>query len=347
LVCYPEKREINDANDFIFYNTNGDGMTNEQYLNFLLMVGGGSAFTGLLDTYSGAKAAYSLRKLSSDYSGDAIIVTTNGTDSQSIGFVGNELDTATLESFAGSGDAYVSTWHDQSGNGRDFTQSTFANMPKIVSSGSTITQNSKPIVEFDGSTRYMDISSQQTFTDEFFMTFAIRPTSNANAYGVLLNGQGSADNRIRVYQNRDTHIRVKGTIFSQPLGWDIGTYTNYTIERGASDAIKQYFYGTEHSDDTRSVNWPVLFRVGGNQSAASTQSLHGQISEMIFWNTDESSNRVDIETNIRDFYSISSSAPEEAQADINSFVSRVEADGGSVLGGSCLLTDVTFLTTNP
>jgi len=28
-------------------------------------------------------------------------------------------------------------------------------------------------------------------------------------------------------------------------------------------------------------------------------------------------------------------------------VSRVETDGGSVLGGSCLLTDVTFLTTNP
>ena len=220
-------------------------------------------------------------------------------------------------------------------------------MPKIVSSGTTITQNSKPIVEFDGTTRYMDISAQQTFSDEFFMTFAMRPTSNTNAYGVLLNGQGTAENRVRVYQNRDTHIRVKGTIFSEPLGWDIGTYTNYTIERGSTDVIKQYFYGTEHSDDSRSVNWPVLFRVGGNQAAASTQSLHGQISEMIFWNTDESANRVDIETNIRDFYSIGSSAPSQPQGDINSFVSRVETDGGTVLGGSCLLTDVTFLTNNP
>jgi len=307
--------------------------------------GGGAA--GLLDTYTGAAAAYSLRKLSSDYSGNAITVTTDGIDSQDIGFSGSNLDTAALESFAGSGDAYVSTWYDQSGNSRNFTQSTLANMPKIVSSGTTITQNSKPIVEFDGTTRYMDLSARQTFSDEFFMTFAMRPTSNANAYGVLLNGQGTAENRVRVYQNRDTHIRVKGTIFSEPLGWDIGTYTNYTIERGASDVIKQYFYGTEHSDDTRSVNWPVLFRLGGNQAAASTQSLHAQVSEMIFWNTDESANRVDIETNIRDFYSISSSAPEQGQADINSFVSRVETDGGSVLGGSCLLTDVTFLTNNP
>jgi len=310
------------------------------------VIGGGGS-KGLLDTYTGAAAAYSLRKLSSDYSGNAITVTTDGIDSQDIGFSGSNLDTAALESFAGSGDAYVSTWYDQSGNSRNFTQSTFANMPKIVSSGTTISQNSKPIVEFDGTTRYMDISAQQTFSDEFFMTFAMRPTSNANAYGVLLNGQGTAENRVRVYENRDTHIRVKGTIFSEPLGWDIGTYTNYTIERGSTDVIKQYFYGTEHSDDTRTVNWPVLFRLGANQSAASTQSLHGQVSEMIFWNTDESSNRVGIESNIRSFYSIGSSAPSQPQGDINSFVSRVETDGGTVLGGSCLLTDVTFLTTNP
>ena len=133
--------------------------------------GGGAA--GLLDTYTGAAAAYSLRKLSSDYSGNAITVTTNGVDSQDIGFSGSNLDTAALESFAGSGDAYVSTWFDQSGNSRNFTQGTLANMPKIVSSGSTITQNSKPIIEFDGSTRYMDLAAQQTFTDEFFMTLSL------------------------------------------------------------------------------------------------------------------------------------------------------------------------------
>lgn len=310
------------------------------------VIGGGGS-KGLLDTYTGAAAAYSLRKLSSDYSGNAITVTTDGIDSQDIGFSGSNLDTAALESFAGSGDAYVSTWYDQSGNSRNFTQSTFANMPKIVSSGTTITQNSKPIVEFDGSTRYMDISAQQTFSDEFFMTFAMRPTSNANAFGSLLNGEGTAQNRVLVYENTTTSIRIKGTSFTQIDGWDIGTYTNYTIERRSSDVIRQYFYGNEHSDDAFSQNWPILFRLGGNKNLDAIQSLHGQISEMIFWNTDESSNRVGIESNIRSFYSIGSSAPSQPQGDINSFVSRVETDGGTVLGGSCLLTDVTFLTNNP
>jgi len=322
----------------------GDGRDNNISWGSVYATLGGAP---LLDTYTGSIGAYSLRKLSSSYSGDAIVVTTDGVDSQTIGFSGNDLDTATLESFAGSGDAYVSTWYDQSGNSRNFTQSTFANMPKIVSSGTTITQNSKPIVEFDGSTRYMDLAAQQTFSDEFFMTFAMRPTSNANAFGSLLNGEGTAQNRVLVYENTTTSIRIKGTSFTQIDGWNIGTYTNYTIERRSSDVIRQYFYGNEHSDDAFSQNWPILFRLGGNKNLDAIQSLHGQISEMIFWNTDESANRVDIETNIRDFYSIGSSAPSQPQGDINSFVSRVETDGGSVLGGSCLLTDVTFLTTNP
>mgnify|MGYP003126585359 FL=1 len=322
----------------------GDGRDNNISWGSVYATLGGAP---LLDTYTGSIGAYSLRKLSSSYSGDALVVTTDGVDSQTIGFSGNDLDTATLESFAGSGDAYVSTWYDQSGNSRNFTQSTFANMPKIVSSGTTITQNSKPIVEFDGTTRYMDISAQQTFSDEFFMTFAMRPTSNTNAFGSLLNGQGTAQNRVLVYENRNTSIRISGTSYTQALGWNIGTYTNYTIERGSTDDIKQYFYGNVHSTDNDATAWPVLFRLGGNKNLDTIQSLHGQVSEMIFWNTDESANRVDIETNIRDFYSIGSSAPSQPQGDINSFVSRVETDGGSVLGGSCLLTDVTFLTNNP
>ena len=322
----------------------GDGRDNNISWGSVYATLGGAP---LLDTYTGSIGAYSLRKLSSSYSGDALVVTTDGVDSQTIGFSGNDLDTATLESFAGSGDAYVSTWYDQSGNSRNFTQSTFANMPKIVSSGTTITQNSKPIVEFDGTTRYMDISAQQTFSDEFFMTFAMRPTSNTNAFGSLLNGQGTAQNRVLVYENRNTSIRISGTSYTQAVGWNIGTYTNYTIERGSTDDIKQYFYGNVHSTDNDATAWPVLFRLGGNKNLDTIQSLHGQVSEMIFWNTDESANRVDIETNIRDFYSIGSSAPSQPQGDINSFVSRVETDGGSVLGGSCLLTDVTFLTNNP
>jgi hypothetical protein len=54
----------------------------------------------LLDTYSGAAVAFSLRKLNSSYSGNAIRVRrSNDNAEQDIGFVNNQLDTGSLGTF--------------------------------------------------------------------------------------------------------------------------------------------------------------------------------------------------------------------------------------------------------
>lgn len=96
-----------------------------------------SPFTGLLDTYSGAAAAYSLRQLSSSYSGSAIRVRRSSDNTeQDIGFASNELDVTALASFCSGTNGFVTTWYDQSGNGNNATQTTAANQPQIVSSGS-------------------------------------------------------------------------------------------------------------------------------------------------------------------------------------------------------------------
>ena len=93
----------------------------------------------LLDQYAGAAAAYSLRKLSILYSGDAIVVRrASDNATQSIGFSGDELDTASLESFCAGTDGFVTTWYDQSGNGLDATQTTAGNQPLIVSAGTSL-----------------------------------------------------------------------------------------------------------------------------------------------------------------------------------------------------------------
>jgi hypothetical protein len=97
------------------------------------------AFTGLLNDYSGAAAAYSLRLLDNTYTGDAIVVRrASDNTTQAIGFVNNELDTATLESFCSGTDGFVTTWYDQSGNGNDATQVAASGQPKIVSAGTSL-----------------------------------------------------------------------------------------------------------------------------------------------------------------------------------------------------------------
>ena len=120
--------------------------------------------------YQGLAAAYSVRKVVSGYTGSAMMVQ-SASVSQSIGFdADGNLDTASLASFAGSGDAFVKIWYDQSGNGRDATQTTAVEQPQIVNSGSVIVQGTKSALKFD--------------TDSFDLgSYAF--SNNANAVFVL------------------------------------------------------------------------------------------------------------------------------------------------------------------
>jgi hypothetical protein len=98
-----------------------------------------------------AAQAYSLRKVGDTYSGSAVTVRRSSDNTTAnIGFVSGALDTASLLSFAGSGDAFVTTWFDQSGAGRDLAQATVAAQPKIVAAGALITSGGKTAVTFDG-----------------------------------------------------------------------------------------------------------------------------------------------------------------------------------------------------
>ncbi|NBX50724.1 hypothetical protein EBT25_12485 [bacterium] len=107
----------------------------------------------LLDAYPNAAAAYSVRLLRTAYTGSAIRVRRSSDNAeQDIYFDANgNLDTAQLTTFCSGTNGFVTTWYDQSGNGRDATQTTATNQAQIVNSGSVINVNSKPSLQFDGS----------------------------------------------------------------------------------------------------------------------------------------------------------------------------------------------------
>ncbi len=112
----------------------------------------------LLQNYSGAVAAYSLRKLNVNYTGNCIQVrrTSPSQASQEIGFTAaGVLDTASLAVFCSTGDGYVSRWYDQSGNGHYLEQTSPSAQPKIYSNG-TLQLNSLSAIQFDGSDDYLE-----------------------------------------------------------------------------------------------------------------------------------------------------------------------------------------------
>ena len=104
------------------------------------------SFTGILDSLPATAAAFSVRRLRSSYSGFLLRVRRSSDNTvQNIGFtIGGHLDTAALTGFCGSDSCFISTWYDQSGNGRNAVQATAANQPRIVNAGSVDMAGGRP-----------------------------------------------------------------------------------------------------------------------------------------------------------------------------------------------------------
>jgi hypothetical protein len=149
------------------------------------------AFTGLLNDYSGAAAAYSLRLLDNTYTGDAIVVRrASDNTTQAIGFVNNELDTTSLESFCSGTDGFVTTWYDQSGNGFDATQTTAGSQPQIVSSGTSLGYIEN---KTDAGNQYLVSSYAYDSTKPFssFVTAQDFGNGSLPIYGAILGSTGT------------------------------------------------------------------------------------------------------------------------------------------------------------
>ena len=141
--------------------------------------------TPLLDTYSGAAAAYSLRLLRTAYTGFAIKVQDNvGGATQDIGFnVFGELDTVSLLQYAGSNDVFVVTWFDQSGGALDMTPISSSNRGQIVVLG-VVNTNSEGKV-------FIDMSpSQYPLGASIPQPFQIVTVWQANSDRRFINGSG-------------------------------------------------------------------------------------------------------------------------------------------------------------
>jgi len=109
-----------------------------------LLSGGG--FEGMLNLFPNASLGLSLDKLDKNYTGSAIKVRRSSDNAElDIGFVNNELDTASLLDFVSSGDAFVTIIYDQVGS-NNMTQTTSSLQGQIVSNGSVITLGGKPCI---------------------------------------------------------------------------------------------------------------------------------------------------------------------------------------------------------
>jgi hypothetical protein len=259
------------------------------------LTGTASASALLLDTYSGASVAYSLRKLSSSYSGSAIRVRRSSDNTeQDIGFTGNELDTTSLTSFVGANDGYVTRWYDQSGNANNSAQAAATVQPQIVSSGTVLTNNSKPsmFLENQDSLTFTSLTPITTFTVAKIDTlnYAIHYVlfNNVSPRGYFYGGTFSGVNGLGIFDGSAKSITGEDT--NTHLGYFNYNGTNYEVAKDGS-AISNLASGSNFN----------LNYIGRQQTAL---SLNGQLQEIVIYPSTQSSNKSNIESNINTYYSI-------------------------------------------
>jgi hypothetical protein len=299
----------------------------------------------LLDDYPNAAAAYSLRKLRTAYTGSAIRVRrSNDNTEQDIGFTaGGDLDTVSLKTFVGANSGFVTTWYNQGdSSGRDVSQSTAANQPRVVNAGVVDRENGKVAMIYDGSNDFLQAATASDWTflhfgtvhtnfgvaragnvtdpEAFYIIWGTTTTvqrrgaylahdtrSSAPRDRVLVHVIGNADlvNNITCL---NVQPRARTPANTQFLHYLLGKPDNSTLSERSTIATNSGSLTNANTSIGVSAsgnpNHPLVFGMSRNASNTPQFYLAGAIQEQIFYNSDQSSNRTAIETNINSYYGI-------------------------------------------
>lgn len=233
-------------------------------------------YTGIIDLPEGATAGYSVRRISSTYFGPGVRVINSSNVEQDIKFLPNgNLDTVFMEAHCGSGDGHVTVWYDQTGLGNDLAQTTASLRPKIVSSGTTITNpdNGKVAIEFAGDTMKKE-------------SISLYPTSVAGLAQCVIvakadSGISSQNTLFTVYGSSDVVVESHIVPTGVEAAWKI--FSNATTrDYISSDLFDSYVHIVEL--------FVSILRAGSNGDTSNLSSIVGSTgtADDIYMGGDES-----------------------------------------------------------
>ena len=263
----------------------------------------------LLDDYPGAAAAYSVRKLDKDYTGFAMeIRRASDNATQDIGFVGENLDVTSINTFCSGTTCTVRTWYDQSGNGRNAVQATAINQPTIYTGGSVITDNLKPSLLFNGTSNLIKTSATFQFNDVTAILIASQLSTETNSYGRFLDIENV--NGLFVGRAVLNNQIVFGSKYpASPYGSVISASNNtqYVIFGYRISSSGQIYASLNElseilSTGSTGITANGVLSIGARQDNVS----HGnkKIQEIIIYSSNQKPNKTGFLTNINTYYSI-------------------------------------------
>jgi hypothetical protein len=239
-------------------------------------------------------------------------------DSAESAFNGTEISDGSLVTWvvAGGGteDGLVVDWYNVGTAGAlTLTQATATEQPKLVSGGVLNTKNSQPSVLYDGSN---DENSNVTdiINTVPFSVFAVGSCETSVETGILLSNRRAGSDLGGWLTNASRNANKNNFVIDLGAStaiWDLISQTNnnnlrlntFTInssDEGESwlDSVSQDTATTATTYNTASTKTIMM----GGQGAGTTRS-NVNVSMILVWDSDETSNRTDIETAINAIYS--------------------------------------------
>lgn len=280
--------------------------------NIAAFSGGGASY--IVDDY-GAFDFFSVRLGSASYSG-ALVRIRRSSDSAEKDFYPDSNEELSMSSEDGAGTSlstwistdsgYIVTWYNQGSNAQNVTQSTGANQPRIINAGTLETKNSKTGIYFDGT----DNLSQVTYNGitEPFGAWAVGSNEvNAAAGALMSTRSGGAQEGFVLVCDRRTNKNLFFADYGAGFDlWDLSAQVNSANQRICSGILTAALDGNSYYNGTLQTNASgttvparAVLEIGSQVGAT---KLTGFIQEVMTFDTDQTSNRADIESNVNGYF---------------------------------------------
>ena len=233
-------------------------------------------------------------------------------------FTATELTDGTLLAFVGAGNGFVSTWYDQK-NSNNALNIISNEQPRIVSGGLLIENGGNPAINYTANVQRLAFDQVITGTSPRSIFIVNKPNSSFTSAGVnclisLNDGAATTGGAYRICRElNDLRLRVFGgnSGFNYPTGESVTDYnilTNIWSSGGSQDAefwsngvVVPYSVDTSNNLNTEVGDGKHYI---GWYDAASVTGVNHNIQEVIIFDTDQSANRIEIETDINNYYNI-------------------------------------------
>lgn len=282
--------DVNDTKAYVYSCTIGDAISHDK----TLLLSGFSSIAGETCTL--------------DY-GDITFIDTFNDGGLTNLYIDSE-SVATLFTFP---DGFASTWYDQSGNDNDAVQSVAAGQPKIVDAGSLVSGG----LDFDGVDDYLSsdaLGASMSGTDVPFSFFHVSKVDVVATQNVLGFGRSTSSTPLLTniyasgggfgYQVRDDANILK---FDLAIS-SYSTGTKYLVSSIGSGTTMDFAVNGTLNVDNADINVGAItfdrFTIGALERSSVSNFFNGVVQELIYYPSDQSSNRTAIETNINAHYDI-------------------------------------------